>query len=92
MINKIQEREAESEWYAMGIVSWVLVGRLAGWVTAEHVQPRGPRCGGSADSDYHITELQCYHDTVTHSITGQIFQQEIILSPDHRLLKIAWTC
>ena len=43
-----------------GLVSWVLVWWLATvTVTAEHVQPRGPRCSGSAD--YHITKLQSYH-------------------------------
>ena len=89
MINKIRERSRER--YAMmahhnpGLSAGYC---WAGWLAGSQLNMCSPAVGAVAAQLTPTITLQSYNVTtiLLHFITGQIFQQEIILSPDHRYI------
>ena len=89
MINKIRERSRER--YAMdGTVAHHNPGLSAGycWAGGSQLNMCSPAVGAVAAQLTPTITLQSYNVTtiLLHFITGQISQQEIILSPDHRYI------
>ena len=67
-----------------GLVSWGMLG----WLAGSQLNMCSPAVGAVAAQLTPTITLQSYNVTtiLLHFITGQIFQQEIILSPDHRYI------